>query len=201
MLNRLRIWAPIAVVALVLLGGYLVANRPWEPSSSDGSLAAPGDAAPSGTRSAPIRTPSPAGSTRSTPTARTTSTTVQARYDLAADERKGGHTLSRHIGKTDDELRARLKAEPDISAASTYTDRSSAEKTVAAAMSDNASKVVAWRARKGDRPNLVLDAEMPLTIGRTMRRGQATREADSAVVVLKWDGKAGFVLTSYPQER
>ena len=199
MLNRLKLWAPMVVVALVLLGGYLVANRPWESSRSDGSLAAPDDAAPSGTRSAPIRTPSPVG-VRSTPVARTPDA-AQGRYDLAADEKKGGHTLARHVGKTDDELRARLKAEPDISAASTYTDRAAAEETVAAGMSENAAKVAAWRARDGDRPNLVLDVDVPRAIGRSMRRGQAAREADSAVIVLKWDGKGGFVLTSYPQER
>lgn len=197
MLSRLRVWAPIAIVALVLLGGYLIANRPWESSNSDDTLAAPDDAAPSGTRSVPARTPSPVG-VRSTPTARSA---VAERYDLSPDENMGGHTIARHVGKSDDELRARLKAEPDISAASTYTARAVAEETVFVAMSENASKVAAWRARKGDRPNLVIDVEMPFAVGRSMRRGQAARETDSAVIVLKWDGKGGYVLTSYPQER
>jgi hypothetical protein len=41
------------------------------------------------------------------------------RRDLRADEALGGHTLARHVGKTDAELAARLKREPQISAAST----------------------------------------------------------------------------------
>jgi hypothetical protein len=124
-----------------------------------------------------------------------------ARYDLGADEKKGGHTLSRHVGKTDAELAARLKAEPDISAASTYTDRAAAESTVSRAIELHAAKVDAWKARKGDRPNLVLDVEMPSNIGRTMRRGNSAVDTDIALIVLKWDGNAGYVLTSYPQER
>jgi hypothetical protein len=35
----------------------------------------------------------------------------------------GGHTLARHVGKTDAELIERLRREPQISSASTYTDR------------------------------------------------------------------------------
>ena len=50
--------------------------------------------------------------------------------DLAADESMGGHTLARHVGKTDSQLSDRLRREPQISAASTYTDREMAERTV-----------------------------------------------------------------------
>src|SRR5689334_2318109 len=48
-------------------------------------------------------------------------------HDLSADEAMGGHTLQRHVGRTDAELRARLDREPQISSASTYTDRATAE--------------------------------------------------------------------------
>ena len=37
-------------------------------------------------------------------------------YDLAVDESLGGHTLARHVGRTDAQLAERLRAEPDISA-------------------------------------------------------------------------------------
>src|SRR5262249_4570432 len=47
-------------------------------------------------------------------------------HDLSGDEAMGGHTLARHIGKTDAELIERLRQEPDISSASTYTDRQTA---------------------------------------------------------------------------
>ena len=40
----------------------------------------------------------------------------------------GGHTLARHVDKTDAELAERLRLEPQLSAASTYTDRAVAER-------------------------------------------------------------------------
>ena len=44
------------------------------------------------------------------------------RYDLEGDEVIGGHTIERHVGRTDRDLADRLRREPQISAASTYTD-------------------------------------------------------------------------------
>ncbi len=53
------------------------------------------------------------------------------RYDLARDEERGGHTLQRHVARTDAQLRERLQRERNISAASTWTDRETAETVVA----------------------------------------------------------------------
>ena len=126
-------------------------------------------------------------------------------YDLAADETRGGHTLARHVGRTDDELRARLARETSISAASTYTDRATAERTVARTLARHADRVAAWVAREGNRLNLALTYRGPTgeTIGRTLQRGQrSSAAATSAVVVLRWDGDRGhYVLTSYPEAR
>ena len=51
-------------------------------------------------------------------------------YDLERDESRGGHTLDKHVGRSDDELRERLAREPNISAASTWTNRKIAEEAV-----------------------------------------------------------------------
>jgi hypothetical protein len=121
-------------------------------------------------------------------------------YDLSADEAKGGLTLARHTGRSDDELRARLAAEPGISAASTWTDRAAAERTVAAALEGNRDKLERWRARSGSRPNLPLDYHGETVFGRSLRRGDAqVRDCRDALIVMKWDGAGGFVLTAYPQ--
>jgi hypothetical protein len=124
------------------------------------------------------------------------------RYDLAADERRGGHTLARHVGRSDEQLRERLRQEPNISAASTYTDRETAERVVANATEASASALAAWRRRSGRRPNLVLDRDEPSPIGRSLRRGQRQpTDCGHAIVVLRWDERAGseYVLTSYPE--
>jgi hypothetical protein len=128
------------------------------------------------------------------------------RRDLSIDESRGGHTLARHVGRTDNQLLDRLAREPRISAASTYTDRATAETVVALALERERSRVEAWRGRSGSRPNLVLHVNAPrgLPVGRVMRRGsRQSVAATSALVVLRWDGglQDFFVLTSYPEAR
>ena len=66
------------------------------------------------------------------PAAAAKATSTVASYDLAADEALGGHTLARHVGKSDAQLAARLRAERQISAASTYPDAGTASRVVAA---------------------------------------------------------------------
>ena len=125
------------------------------------------------------------------------------RYDLGRDEARGGHTLARHVGWSDDQLRARLRREPDISAASTYTDRLTAERVVAAALARDKRRVETWFARVGSRPNLGIEYRGARgdVIGRTVRRGRTEAEpCVDAVIVLRWHREGGFiVLTSYPE--
>ena len=127
--------------------------------------------------------------------------TTGPRRDLSQDEEAGGHTLKKHVGRTDDQLRERLRHERNISAASTYTDRDAAESAVGAALASNSAKVQHWLDRAGGHPNLVLDYDGDHPIGRTLRRGDdQTQPCSHAVVVLKWNGDAQFyVLTSYPE--
>lgn len=129
---------------------------------------------------------------------------IAERHDLSVDERRGGHTLKRHVGRSDDQLRERLRAEPNISTASTYADRDTAEQVIARAFKASAEELARWRDRTGRRPNLVLDRNEPGPIGRSLRRDQsASTPCDRAVVVLRWDERmrSSYVLTSYPECR
>jgi hypothetical protein len=124
--------------------------------------------------------------------------------DLSADERCGGHTLARHVGKTDAQLAQRLREQSGIAAASTYRDQDTAELVVGAALVGERRRVEGWRGRQGARPNLALRyrAPGPRPIGRTWRRGRAAPEpCFQAVVVLRWDAPRDrfCVLTSYPE--
>ena len=131
------------------------------------------------------------------------SASLSARYDLEGDEKRGGHTLARHVGRSDADLSERLRRERRISAASTYTDRMTAERVVALALAQHRARVDEWLSRQGARPNLVLDyrAAGGEPIGRSLtRRGPRAVACSDAVVVLRWDGHSGFyVLTSYPE--
>ena len=126
------------------------------------------------------------------------------RRNLAVDEQRGGHTLARHVGRTDLELRERLRRESHISAASSYVDRAAAELMVGLALDRERGRLESWERRRGSRPNLVLHVDAPRgpPIGRVLLRGAAAAvTATSALVVLRWDAEAGdfFVLTSYPE--
>lgn len=130
------------------------------------------------------------------------STTSGARYDLERDEGRGGHTLKKHVGRTDKQLQERLLRER-ISAASTWTDREAAEVTVAEALRADESRVEKWEGRGYPRANLALHYDAGRTIGRSLERGDDhTVDCTGAVIVLRADGPNSFyVLTTYPEAR
>ena len=127
------------------------------------------------------------------------------RHDLSQDEEAGGHTLRRHVGRSDDELRERLDREPNIAAASTFTDRDTAEHVVGLVLEQNRDKISRWLSRPNSHPNLVLDysGDPSQPIGRTLRRSETRPQPCShAVVILKWNGSNEYyVVTSYPECR
>ena len=128
------------------------------------------------------------------------------RYDLRADEAIGGHTLERHVGKSDAALAQRLRRESRISTASTYTDLPTAEAAVGAALAAERRRVDGWARRRGPRPNFVVNYTAPngRPLGRSLTRGaRQAVPASRALVVLRWDERRGrwFVLTSYPEAR
>ena len=125
-----------------------------------------------------------------------------AARDLSQDEAAGGHVLSKHVGRTDDQLRERLARERNISGASTYTDRATAEVVIGAAIALSQDRIQRWLDRSGGRPNLVLDYDSNQPIGRTINRGDnQSRPCSHAVVVLKYAAPSFYVLTSYPECR
>ena len=161
--------------------------------------------APAATGASPTPAPAaPQTAGQAAPAASTDGARAAAeRYDLRIDEERGGHTIARHVGKTDAELVQRLERERGISAASTYSDLAVAERTVARALAAAGQRLETWRSRQGPRPNLALDyAGRPgESIGRSVKRGRKDAVTCSrAVVVLRWArGREFFVLTSYPE--
>jgi hypothetical protein len=88
--NKMR--APIAFVLCFLAGLFAVSGCGTGPSRESGQR-------------------------EEQPKIRIGARTAIARYDLGHDEARGGHTLARHVARTDGELRERLARERNISAA------------------------------------------------------------------------------------
>ena len=152
--------------------------------------------------STPPAAPNASPQASSSPAAQARRPESPASHDLSADEALGGHTLQRHVGKSDAELIERLRREPQISSASTYTDRTTAESVIAAALGSDNRAFASWRTRSGKRPNFVLRYQAHRVIGRSMARGQSQSVlCDRAIVVLRWDDRRdqSYVLTSYPE--
>ena len=122
--------------------------------------------------------------------------------DLSQDERAGGHILRKHVGQSEEDLRRRLQRESNITGASTYTDRNTAEHVVGAAIAQSQSQIESWL-NQGRHPNLVLDYDGTEAIGRSMNRGEVhSHPCTHALVVLKYAGPDDYyVLTSYPECR
>jgi anti-sigma factor ChrR (cupin superfamily) len=115
----------------------------------------------------------------------------------------GGHTLRKHVGRTDEQLRERLDEERGISAASSYTDRAAAEIAVGTVLEQAHGRIERWLERGGRAPNLVLDYHGNRPIGRTLHRGDSTSQPCSDAKVVLRMSRAGqyYVLTSYPECR
>jgi hypothetical protein len=152
--------------------------------------------------------PQPRGSIASSDTSRAASDVPRnagVPRDLSQDESVGGHTLRKHVGRSDDELRGRLRHERNISAASTWTDRQTAERAVGMALQQNRDKIDRWLSRSGGHPNLVIDydGDPSHPIGRSLRRdADQPQPCAHAIIILKWTGSNDYyVLTSYPECR
>jgi hypothetical protein len=145
--------------------------------------------------------PAPGAGRQEEPARHSAENRKSERYDLQRDEERGGHTLRKHVGRSDAELQERLELEGNISAASSWTDRETAEEVVAEGLRAERGRIESWMRRGYRRPNLALHYDTGRTIGRSLQRGQSqVANCTRAVIVLRADGPDGFyVLTTYPE--
>jgi len=128
--------------------------------------------------------------------------------DLANQEGiHGSHIIDKHVGKTDEQLAQRLRDQPTIGAASTFTSLTSAQKYTQDALEyvgppensgqqnagvDNQEKIKKWLSRpRTDNSILPLDeVEFNSVTGRTVEAGNphagGAKDAHTVKVVLKY---------------
>ncbi|QDW48967.1 RNase A-like domain-containing protein [Burkholderia sp. KBS0801] len=119
----------------------------------------------------------------------------------ATNPRLGGHTVARHVGKTEAQLRERLKYQPWLGAVSSFNDLRTAEWAVSEVLRTHAHQIERWTAsaHRNSKQKFVSD------VGRTV--GQIiTREADSSfmsrrvAVVIKltaYNSMPYYILTAF----
>jgi hypothetical protein len=122
---------------------------------------------------------------------------------LAAEEAAGGHTILKHVGQTEVQLRARLAAQLRIPAASTFRTLAEAERYVSEAMRANRAAIEAWAktATTGGRP-FTITHQAAVSVGEGVVRSTGQLQQMSRLVVVlrrvQQQNRVYFVLTSYP---
>ncbi|HEY0167232.1 MAG TPA: RNase A-like domain-containing protein [Jatrophihabitans sp.] len=103
---------------------------------------------------------------------------------MAHEGLDGGHTLAKHVGKSEDYLRNRLATEPNLGIASTFHNRQIAESSLSQLLDANARGVERWLV-DGSR-SLVLNGRMPHPVGvAIIREAVGPVEASGIRLVLK----------------
>jgi hypothetical protein len=98
---------------------------------------------------------------------------------MAHEGLDGGHTLTKHVGKTEQFLRHRLATEPNITAASTFYNREVAENSVAEVLRIHDKWIRSWLA--GPERKLVITSSVSRTCGRVFLTSRGD-PLDSSVI-------------------
>ncbi|SNR16219.1 RNase A-like domain-containing protein [Tenacibaculum jejuense] len=119
---------------------------------------------------------------------------------LITHENCGGHTIERHVNKSDSYLRWRLN-NSSISAASTFYELNQAGQVIYNAINSNSSRVNNWLNGSGGY-RLVLNYSHHRNIGKVLRRGNSSPYNSRRLrVVLERRNCSGYgyrILTAYP---
>ncbi|ARJ43161.1 hypothetical protein B1H58_14735 [Pantoea alhagi] len=115
----------------------------------------------------------------------------------------GGHTIRKHVAKTDEELLARLAQSPGLKAATTFESLQQAEKVITAALRANRFKIIRWaNTTRGDN-TLEIFWDAGTKVGYGFRQGSKIKwPVNQVKVVLKREefrGMPYFILTAYPE--
>lgn len=121
---------------------------------------------------------------------------------LAAEEAAGGHTILKHVERTEAQLNARLAAEPRVMAATTFRTLAEAERFVAEALRANKVAITEWAktATVGQTKSFTYASGRVMGVG-VQRGTQTLKDATRMVVVIRKkqiQDRIYFVLTSYP---
>ena len=133
---------------------------------------------------------------------------TMGRIDLRQHEAKtltgpGGHTILKHVGRTDDQLRVRLKVESKRDAVSSFTNLRAAEWAISEVMRANSAQIEAWA--KASSPNkLFIGKDVGRHVGRVLTRetGRIT-DARKVTAIIKretYNGMPYYILTAFIEQ-
>ena len=122
---------------------------------------------------------------------------------LVAEETAGGHTIARHVGRTEAQLRMRLASETRITASSTFRTLADAEKVVGEGLRANRAVIEAWAKTAATNQSKALSHSAGRVVGFGVVRATNTVEQMTNVTIVirkvQQSDRIYFVLTAYPK--
>ena len=123
-------------------------------------------------------------------------------HEAAAGSRVGGHTIAKHVAKTEAELRARLLAEANIPAASSFRSLEVAERVLFQGLRANQQAIESWArtAAPGARQGFSYVAREVVGDGVVRATGKLVQMREILIVLKmqQYNGKLYYILTSFP---
>ncbi|MGH1486449.1 MAG: RNase A-like domain-containing protein [Cellvibrionaceae bacterium] len=120
---------------------------------------------------------------------------------LIRHENFGGHTIQRHVGKSDAQLIDRFSLEPHIPSSSTFTDLETATRAIGDVVVVNKNKIESWF--QSSDSELPLRMDVNYKVGRTIESGSmAIQESQKVFVLIRRDPlmpKGYRIHTAYPE--
>ena len=121
--------------------------------------------------------------------------------------RPGGHTIARHVGKTEAELRARIAATANMRrpppAVSSFTKLGRAETFISRALQADKARITQWAGNAQNTRNLVINYDAGSKVvgtGIVRASGQYVKMTKLRVVLKKqaYNGMPHYILTAFP---
>jgi hypothetical protein len=120
-------------------------------------------------------------------------------HEAMPGSRIGGHTIAKHVGRSEAELWARLAAEPRIKVASSFESLSVAEDAISMVMRSNTSRVKVWAASNASQMCLIQDVGSKVGYGVIRSTGEFVPLSKVKLFLRRGvhNGMPYFILTAY----
>jgi hypothetical protein len=125
-----------------------------------------------------------------------------AEHEAGAGGQVGGHTIAKHVAKTEEDLRARLLAEPRRQLVATFDSLPVAERVLYQALRANKAAIETWARGARPRETRAFFFTANGAVGSILARATNQLQRSSKVrVVLRlqdYNGKLYYILTAFP---
>jgi hypothetical protein len=119
----------------------------------------------------------------------------------AANPRLGGHTIAKHVGKTEEQLKKRLMLEPHLRFASSFIDLQTAERAISEVMRAQALQIQRWASSATRNSTLRIIGDVGHTVGYTLARGAGTVSNSTKIMIIAkmtaYNEMPYFILTAF----